>query len=163
MVILAALGAGRATAQPAPRIGIVSGDLGSFGGTILKSMQIPFEKITPKVPGDSLSHYGLIVVDNLFSLKDLNGAAFKDYIAQGGVLLIINPRSTGSREFAFDIFVGEYAIEDGSRQGTRSSRVHQRQAPGFRRVERPCRQLFADRAAKEWKVLARHAKRARTP
>ena len=77
------------------RVGIVSGPLGSFASTILKSHQTAFELITPKVTGDSLANYGLIVIDNLFRLQDINGAAFKAYVQNGGVLVVLNPKADG--------------------------------------------------------------------
>jgi hypothetical protein len=106
------------------------------------------------------------VVDNLFSLKDLNGAAFKDYIGQGGVLLIINPKVDGfSKSWSpYDIFVGEYAIE---------GRITDKKHPLFQGFTNDKLQDFAEsngpfvgncsltEPAKEWKVLARHAKKGK--
>lgn len=148
------------------RIGVVAGPLGSFAATILGSHQTPFEPITPKVPGDSLKNYGLIVIDNLFRLQDLNGAAFKSYVEQGGVLVILNPKSDGfSKTWApYDIYIAEYTIE---------AKVVDKKHPLFRGLTSDKIADLADsngpfvgncsfaEPAKEWKVLAKHAKKGK--
>ena len=72
-----------AQANP-PRIGVISGDKGSFAAIILKAHETPFENVTAKLSTDSLSKYGLLVVDNLFKLQDLAGPAFRAYVEKGG-------------------------------------------------------------------------------
>lgn len=146
------------------RIGVVAGPLGSFAATILKSHQTPFESITPKVPSDSLKNYGLIVVDNLFRLQDVNGAAFKSYVEQGGVLVILNPKSDGfSKTWSpYDIYIADYTIE---------AKVVDRKHPLFQGFTNDKIAELGDsngpfvgncsfaEPAKEWKVLARHSKK----
>lgn len=146
------------------RIGIVSGPLGSFASTILKSHQAAFELITPKVTGDSLANYGLIVIDNLFRLQDINGAAFKAYVENGGVLVVLNPKTEGfSRTWApYDIFIGEYTIE---------ARINDRKHPLFAGFPDDKITDLADsngpyvgncsfaEPGKEWTILARHSKK----
>ncbi len=146
------------------RIGIVKGTLGSFASTILTSHQTAFELITPKVPGDSLANYGLIVIDNLFRLQDINGAAFKTYVENGGVLLVLNPKADGfSRTWApYDIFIGEYTIE---------ARINNRKHPLFSGFPDDKVTDLADsngpfvgncsfaEPGKEWTILARHSKK----
>jgi hypothetical protein len=146
------------------RIGIVKGTLGSFASTILTSHQTAFELITPKVPGDSLANYGLIVIDNLYRLQDINGAAFKTYVENGGVLMVLNPKADGfSRTWApYDIFIGEYTIE---------ARINNRKHPLFTGFTDDKIADLADsngpfvgncsfaEPGKEWTILARHAKK----
>lgn len=146
------------------RIGIVNGPLGSFASTILKSHQTEFELITPKVPGDSLANYALIVIDNLFRLQDINGAAFKAYVENGGVLVVLNPKTEGfSRTWApYDIFIGEYTIE---------ARITDRKHLLFKGFPDDKIADLADsngpfvgncsfaEPGKEWTVLARHSKK----
>lgn len=158
---------GPATAQPSPvKIGVVSGPLGSFAATILKNHQTGFETITPKVTGDSLGSYGLIVIDNLYRLQDLNAPAFKAYVERGGVLLILNPKVDGfSKSWSpYEIFIGEFTIE---------ARIVDKKHPIFRGFTSDKLQEFADsngpfvgncsftEPAKEWKVLAKHSKKGK--
>ncbi|MBC7894125.1 MAG: hypothetical protein H7066_01865 [Cytophagaceae bacterium] len=156
------LAAGRdlmAQAKP-PTVGIVSGDLGSFGATILASQQVPFVKLTTQVSGEGLLAYDVIVIDNLYRLKDLNGPAFRDYVGQGGVLVILNPKVDGfSKAWSpYDIFIGEYALE---------GRIVDRKHPLFQGFPNDKIEDLASsngafvgncsfvEPAKEWKVLAR--------
>lgn len=148
------------------RIGVVAGPLGSFAATIFKSHQTTFESITAKVPGDSLKNYGLIVIDNLFRLQDINGPAFKAYVEQGGVLVILNPKQDGfSKTWApYDIFIAEYTIE---------AKVVDKKHPLFRGLTSDKIAGLADsegpfvgncslaEPAKEWKILAKHAKKGK--
>lgn len=154
--------AGRDIAAQAkhPSVGIVSGDLGSFGATILTSQQVPFTKLPATVSGEGLKAYDVIVIDNLYRLKDLNGPAFRDYVGQGGVLVILNPKVDGfSKAFSpYDIFIGDYALE---------GRVVERKHPLFQGFPNDKIQDLASsngafvgncsfvEPAKEWKVLAR--------
>lgn len=169
LIALAALlppGPGRSpTAQEAPvRIGVVAGPLGSFAATILPSLQLGFERVSDKTPADSLAAYDLLVVDNLFRLQDLNGAAFKAFVDGGGVLLILNPKADGfSRTWApYDVFIGEPA---------REGRIVDRKHPMFAGFTDDKIRDLADsngpfvsncsftEPAREWKVLARHKDR----
>ncbi len=102
-----------ADSPPPVRIGVVSGPMGSFAATIFKAKQIEFETITPKTPGDSLGKYGLIIIDNLYRLQDINGPAFMAFVEHGGVLVIINPKQDGfSRTWSpYDIFIGGYTSQ----------------------------------------------------
>jgi len=167
LLVLTLLWATSAAGQSADvHIGIVSGPMGSFAATILKAHQRPYDSITTKVPADSLKHYGVIVVDNLFRLQDLNAAAFKAYVEQGGVLVVINPKTEGfSRSWSpYDIFIGEYTIE---------ARITDRKHPLFRGFPSDKLQDFADsngpfvgncsfaEPGKEWVVLAKHAKKGK--
>jgi len=56
--------------------------------------------------------FDVSVIDNLYRLKDLNGPAFRDYLGQGGVLVILNPKVDGhSKAWSpYDIFIGKYAV-----------------------------------------------------
>lgn len=154
-------------AQSAPvRIGVVSGPLGSFASTILTATRIPFEPITAKVPGDSLGRFGLVVIDNLYRLQDLNAPAFKSYVERGGVLVILNPKTDGFTKSwsPYEIFIGEFTLE---------AKIVQRKHPLFRGFPNDKLQDFADsngpfvgncsftEPAPEWKVLARHAKKSK--
>ncbi len=148
--------------RPPVRIGIISGPMGSFAATILKSHQIVFDTITSKVPGDSLPNYGVIVIDNLYRLQDINGAAFKAYVHQGGILLILNPKSDGfSRTWSpYDIFVGEYTIQ---------GKIVDKKHPLFQGITSDKLEDFADsngpyvgncslaEPAKDWRILAKHS------
>lgn len=148
------------------RIGVVAGPLGSFAATILKSHQTTFESITPKVPGDSLKNYGLIVIDNLFRLQDINGAAFKSYVEQGGVLVILNPKSDGfSKTWSpYDIYIGDYTIQ---------AKVVDKKHPLFKGFTSDKILELADsngpfvgncsftEPAQEWRILAKHAKKGK--
>ena len=148
--------------SPAPRVGIISGDLGSFASTILGDLKVPFEKVDVAVSGGDLPRYQLLVVDNLYRLKDLNAPAFKSYVQQGGVLLVLNPKPDGfTNAWApYDVFVGEFALE---------GRIVKRDHPLFREFPNDKLQDFAEsngpfvgncsltEPAREWQVLARHA------
>jgi len=160
-------GAASVAAQtPTVRIGVVSGALGSFATTILTANQIAFEPITAKVPGDSLGRFGLVVIDNLYRLQDLNAPAFKAYVEQGGVLLVLNPKADGFTKSwsPYEIFIGEFTLE---------ARISDRKHRLFRGFTNDKLQDFADsngpfvgncsftEPAPEWKVLARHAKKGK--
>ncbi|MEO8448198.1 MAG: hypothetical protein ABI647_00315 [Gemmatimonadota bacterium] len=152
-----------------PRIGVISGAMGSFAATILKAHQTPFENVTAKLSTDSLSKYGLLVVDNLFKLQDLTGPAFKSYVENGGVLLIINPKVDGfSRTWSpYDIFVGEYTLE---------AKIENKKHPLFNGFTDDKLKDFAKdvngpyvgncsiaEPGKEWKVLAKQSKDGKNP
>lgn len=169
VAVTAAIGIGPAavaqTAAPV-RIGIISGDLGSFAATILKNNQRPFEPINASLPADSLGRFDLIVIDNLFRLQDLNAAAFKGFVERGGVLVILNPKTDGfSKSWSpYDVFIGEHAVE---------GRITEKKHPLFEGFASDKLQDFATsngpfvgncsftEPAREWKVLARHAKRGK--
>ena len=153
-------------AIPAPdsiRIGVISGSLGSFATTILEARRIPFENVTDQVSGADLGSYGLLIVDNLFRLTDLNGPAFQRYVAGGGVLVVINPKPDGfTRAFSpYDIFIGEYV---------REGKIEDRKHPLFAGFTDDKLQNFADsngpyvgncsftEPGKEWTILAKPKK-----
>lgn len=160
-VSLAATLAAPAAAQT--RIGVIAGPMGSFAANILTSRQIPFENVTTSLANDSLSHFGVLVVDNLFKLQDLNGPAFKRYVENGGVLVVINPKVDGfSRTWSpYEIFAGEYTIE---------AKIVQKKHPLFKGMTDDKLKDFANsngpyvgncsfpEPGKEWTVLAKNAK-----
>jgi hypothetical protein len=160
---LATAGAAPLSGQSVPRIGVVSGPLGSFAATILKSHQQAFDPITNKTPGDSLGRFDLIVVDNLFKLQELNGAAFKGFVEKGGVLVIVNPKQDGfSRTWApYDIYIGGFV---------REAKIVDKKHPLFKGFTSDKLEELADsngpfvgnchfaEPGKEWKVLAKPKK-----
>lgn len=168
LAVLTAFSARPVPAQTAAavRIGIISGDLGSFAATILKNNQKTWESIKATLPADSLGRYDLIVVDNLYRLQDLNAAAFQRYVERGGVLVILNPKVDGfSKSWSpYDVFIGEYAVE---------GRIKEKKHPLFEGFTSDKLQDFATsngpfvgncsftEPAREWTVLARHAKRGK--
>lgn len=116
VLLLLLAGPGPSAAQTAPRVGIIQATgMGSFGATILAHRQTPFDTIPSSIAGADLGRYDLIVIDNLFRLQDLNGPAFKAYVQNGGVLLVINPRVDG--------FSRGWAPYEISRANTRSRRA----------------------------------------
>lgn len=145
------------------RIGVISGPLGSFAATILEARRIPFEKVRGQLSTGDLGRYDILFVDNLFRLADLNGPAFQRYVADGGVLVVINPKPDGfSRAFSpYDIFIGEYV---------REGRIVDRKHPLFAGFRDDKLQNFADsdgpfvgncsftEPAREWIALAKAAK-----
>lgn len=153
---------------PAVRVGVVAGALGSFAANILPALEVPFQRISDKTPGDSLAAYDLLVVDNLFQLKALNGPAFRNFVERGGVLLILNPKADGfSRVWSpYDVFIGE---------PTREGRIVDRKHPIFTGFPDDKIQDLADsngpfvancsftEPAREWRVLARHKDRKKNP
>ncbi|MHB1328444.1 MAG: hypothetical protein ACYC2K_09605 [Gemmatimonadales bacterium] len=164
ILLLLASAVDRANAQEQPRVGIIQAPgMGSFGATILAHRQTPFDTIPTSIGGADLGRYDLIVVDNLYRLQDLNGPAFKAYVQNGGVLLVINPKVDGfSRGWApYEIFAGEHTIE---------ARITERKHPIFAGITGDKLTDFAEsngafvgncsltEPAREWKVLAKHAK-----
>ncbi len=164
VLLLMLAGAGNGAAQDQPRVGIIqAAGMGSFGATILAHRQTPFDTIPTSITGADLGRYDLIVVDNLFRLQDLNGPAFKAYVQNGGILLVINPKVDGfSRGWApYEIFAGEHTVE---------ARITDRKHPIFAGISGDKLTDFAEsngafvgncsltEPAREWKVLARHAK-----
>jgi len=158
--------AGAVQSPPAPavqvetRIGVISGPLGSFAATILPSLQLDFDKLSDSSVADDLSHYDVLVVDNLYRLQDLNGDAFRDYVKKGGVLIVLNPKTDGfSRTWTpFDVFVGP---------PSREGRIVEKKHPLFESFRDDKLKDFAEsngpyvgncsftEPAKEWKILAR--------
>lgn len=150
--------------QPTTRVGVVAGPLGSFAANILPALQVSYRSISDKTPGDSLMGYDLLVVDNLFQLKALNGPAFRSFVERGGVLLILNPKADGfSRAWSpYDVFIGE---------PTREGRIVDRKHPIFAGFSDDRIQDLANsngpfvancsftEPAREWRVLARHKDR----
>lgn len=170
LLACALLVTGASPSDPAPagpadsvRIGVISGPLGSFAATILEARRIPFEKLPNQLSSGDLGRYGILIVDNLFRLADLNGPAFQRYVSDGGVLVVINPKPDGfSRAFSpYDIFIGEYV-----REGKIANRKH----PLFAGFKDDQLRDFADsngpfvgncsfaEPGKEWVVLAKPTK-----
>ncbi|MEZ4455821.1 MAG: hypothetical protein R2882_04590 [Gemmatimonadales bacterium] len=164
--VLATAFAPSAVAQaPGPRIGILSTS-GSFAAPILRANQMPFEAVANDVPGDSLARYRVVIIDNLFRLKDLNAAAFRSFVEKGGILVILNPQSDGFTKAwsPYEVYIGEYAIE---------GKITDRKHPLFRGFTSDKLDHFAEsngpfvgncsftEPGPEWKVLARHAKKSK--
>lgn len=85
--------------QTEPKIGLItnriSGKFSEFP-LILKSRQIEYEDIAPKLASIDYSTYDLIIIEaSSYPLDNLHGMAIQKYVKDGGIVLISNVMEDG--------------------------------------------------------------------